>query len=460
MASGSASASYDPATKNILKAGLGTIATHSLSSVLAMARGTSPTKREVIQLIGENVTPATDFVSKASGGTFLGDIFSTNLSGTNTGDQTLPTDFVSAANGGAFLGNITVPATSQPLLPNLISDTTSSIANLEGSYTETIMIADVFNVVGSVVLSADFYMSKISDDGTNVTLTGSGSITGSGTMGQSFPFFTGTPAGLRTQLGLGTVATHSLSSVLAMASGSASKPVTDFVSAASGGTFLGNVTIPGGTIDNTPIGATTANTGSFTTLVASGTVSALGGGSGNWNTAYGWGNHASAGYVTSGSPWTTTGSDIYYNTGNVGINNSGPSEKLYVGGNISATGDITSSASDERLKENIEPINNAVEKIKQIKGITFDWINNIEEIVGSPWNDTTERHVGVLAQDVQKILPEVVRHAPFDLDEHKKSKSGHHYLTVKYEHLVPLLIEAIKEQQVQIDELKEKRNGI
>ena len=47
-------------------------------------------------------------------------------------------------------------------------------------------------------------------------------------------------------------------------------------------------------------------------------------------------------------------------------------------GNFSATGDITSGASDERLKDNIEPINNAIEKVKQIKGVTFDWINNIE----------------------------------------------------------------------------------
>ena len=91
---------------DIFAPNIGTIAKHSLASVLAMARGASPTEREVIQLIGENVTPATDFVSKASGGTFLGDIFASNLSGTNTGDQTLPTDFVSKASGGTFSGNI------------------------------------------------------------------------------------------------------------------------------------------------------------------------------------------------------------------------------------------------------------------------------------------------------------------------------------------------------------------
>ena len=91
---------------DIFAPNIGTIAKHSLASVLAMARGASPTEREVIQLIDENVTPATDFVSKASGGTFLGAIDATNLSGTNTGDQTLPTDFVSKALGGTFSGNI------------------------------------------------------------------------------------------------------------------------------------------------------------------------------------------------------------------------------------------------------------------------------------------------------------------------------------------------------------------
>ena len=107
MASGSASAAYSSATKKILKSGLGTIATHSLSSVLAMATHARPTEREVIALIDENVTPATDFVSKVSGGTFGNTVFATNLSGTNTGDQTLPTDFVSKASGGTFSGNIT-----------------------------------------------------------------------------------------------------------------------------------------------------------------------------------------------------------------------------------------------------------------------------------------------------------------------------------------------------------------
>jgi len=75
----------------------------------------------------------------------------------------------------------------------------------------------------------------------------------------------------------------------------------------------------------------------------------------------------------------------------------------------------------------------------------------------------SEKHeVGVLAQQIQKVLPEAVTQAPFDYDyvEGKAvSKSGQNFLTVKYEKLVPLLIEAIKEQQKQIEELKEIVNA-
>tara|TARA_B110001454_G_scaffold218593_1_gene247066 strand:- start:2137 stop:4413 length:2277 start_codon:yes stop_codon:yes gene_type:complete len=127
------------------------------------------------------------------------------------------------------------------------------------------------------------------------------------------------------------------------------------------------------------------------------------------------------------------------------------SQHMYV------TGDVTSSASDERLKENIEIIENAVDKIKAINGIKFNWKLSVDAL-GFSRNNKTE--VGVIAQQVNKVLPEAVSIAPFDTDEHGKSKSGKNYLTVKYERMVPLLIEAIKEQQQQIDELKEKLNGI
>ena len=66
--------------------------------------------------------------------------------------------------------------------------------------------------------------------------------------------------------------------------------------------------------------------------------------------------------------------------------------------------------------------------------------------------------VGVSAQEVQKVLPEAVKLAPFDKNDYGESISGENYLTVQYEKLVPLLIEAIKEQQTQVEELKKEIN--
>jgi hypothetical protein len=66
-------------------------------------------------------------------------------------------------------------------------------------------------------------------------------------------------------------------------------------------------------------------------------------------------------------------------------------------------------------------------------------------------------HVGVSAQSVEAVFPEVVRHAPFDIkveDGKEVSESGEWYKTVQYDKLVPLLIEAIKEQQSTIDQLR------
>jgi len=128
---------------DIFAPNIGTIAKHSLASVLAMARGASPTEREVIQLIGENVTPATDFVSKASGGTFLGDIFASNLSGTNTGDQTLPTDFVSKALGGTFSGNIDASNLSGTNTGDQTLPTDFVSAANGGTFSDKVMISKV-----------------------------------------------------------------------------------------------------------------------------------------------------------------------------------------------------------------------------------------------------------------------------------------------------------------------------
>jgi hypothetical protein len=96
---------------------------------------------------------------------------------------------------------------------------------------------------------------------------------------------------------------------------------------------------------------------------------------------------------------------------------------------ISVTGDVTSS-SDERLKDNIKVIPNALDKVQQINGVSFDW------------KDSGRSSIGVIAQNVEKVIPEVVN----------ENEDG--YKSVTYGNMVGLLIEAMKEQQQQIEDLK------
>jgi hypothetical protein len=129
-------------------------------------------------------------------------------------------------------------------------------------------------------------------------------------------------------------------------------------------------------------------------------------------------------------------------------------------GRIYASGDITAFYSDMRLKTKISNIDKALEKVLSLNG--FYYINN--DIAKEFGYDDDKVQVGVSAQEVEAILPEIVTLAPFDItgNEHGDmlSKSGENYKTVKYDKLVPLLIEAIKEQQTQIEELKTIINGL
>jgi hypothetical protein len=121
-----------------------------------------------------------------------------------------------------------------------------------------------------------------------------------------------------------------------------------------------------------------------------------------------------------------------------------------VGGGITATGNITAFASsDKRLKENIIPIDNALDKIEKLDGVEFDWTDEYiqRESNGKGEDDYFFRKhdVGLIAQQVQGILPEVV------------AIRDDGYLAIKYEKIVPLLVECIKELKKEINELKENK---
>jgi hypothetical protein len=172
---------------------------------------------------------------------------------------------------------------------------------------------------------------------------------------------------------------------------------------------------------------------------------------------------SSRGYIyTDGTNMSTSAeTGGYYITGNNGIffYTSG-SEKmrvdtngLTVSGTITATSDITANSSDSRLKTNVSVITDALGKLSGLKGVMFDWRDDVADLGFTP---SRMHDVGVLAQDVQAVLPEAVRPAPFDLNDEKTSKSGENYLTVQYEKLTALLIEAVKEQQKMITRHEER----
>ena len=124
---------------------------------------------------------------------------------------------------------------------------------------------------------------------------------------------------------------------------------------------------------------------------------------------------------------------LVYSASKVGINTLADNltYNLEVSGSIRASEGLLSN-SDKRLKENIYPIDNALSRVNQIEGVYFNW------------KDKKESQVGVIAQQVKEVLPEVV------------SEDINSYLSVDYSKLVPLLIEAVNEQSSIIGELEKR----
>lgn len=106
--------------------------------------------------------------------------------------------------------------------------------------------------------------------------------------------------------------------------------------------------------------------------------------------------------------------------------------------------DLLHSHSDIRLKKNIEPLVGCLDKVLQLQGISFDWDKEVSSYVGK----NKDHELGLIAQEVEKVIPEVVFETNvLDLDYQVKN--------VDYEKLIPILVEAIKEQQVKINNLEE-----
>ena len=144
----------------------------------------------------------------------------------------------------------------------------------------------------------------------------------------------------------------------------------------------------------------------------------------------------------------TSGSDASLSSLTTSGNVSGSSTSILTMSEISSSGDIVAegdvvayNSSDVRLKDNIEVIKGSLDKIDGIRGVEFDWNDK------SPgWAQERGHDIGVIAQEVQKIIPEIV----------VERKNG--YLGVDYKRIIPLLSESIKELKQEVEDLKKKVN--
>jgi hypothetical protein len=143
-----------------------------------------------------------------------------------------------------------------------------------------------------------------------------------------------------------------------------------------------------------------------------------------------------SGYHGEDKPWHP---DLVVVSGYVGIGTTTPSERLSVSGNICASGSITGNStscpSDRRYKTSITPLDSSLSKVSKLQGVSYKW-----DRAKFPQKNFPEgKQVGLIAQDVEKVIPEIVN----------TDKDG--YKSLSYDKLTALLIEAVKEQKGQIE---------
>lgn len=193
-----------------------------------------------------------------------------------------------------------------------------------------------------------------------------------------------------------------------------------------------SITVPGtgnfGTVSASSVGATTVAaaagvtgaSGTFSTLNVSGTSSL---------------NTLNATGVTTLNSISSFGASLAINTASANF-----------------SGEVVAYASDGRLKKNVTIIENALDKIGTLGGYSYDWDTEKTRRLG--FHPTNEHEHGLIAQEVQKVMPDAVAPAAFNND----------YLTVKYERLVALLVAGMNEQQAQINgligEIEELKNQL
>ena len=339
----------------------------------------------------------------------------------------------------------------------LISSSDQIAAQISGSLSADHLGSKIVGIVSGAAQISDFGFPSLTGAGLVsgsaqvISLLPTGTVSSSaqlptGILSSSAQLPTGTVSGsaqIIAGLPTGTVSGSAQISASAAASGfggGGSSIPTGTVSSSAEGDAQGQIKLNGANVDINLMGSGDSPT--FNNLTVSGDLTVTGtrtelqitqlniedklisvaSGSTTSANADGGGFHISGSDVS--MTWDDSNDRLFFSTGS------------FFSGSVEVSGDVTAfSTSDERLKDNVTPIGSAIDKINQIGGYEFDWNNSSEH---------SGHDVGVIAQEIEKVLPEVV----VDRD------TG--YKAVRYEKIVALLIQAIKEQQLQIDELKSK----
>ena len=355
----------------------------------------------------------------------------------------------------SFSTRITTAETE--LSNTLISSSDQIAAEISGSFSADHLGSKIVGIVSGAAQISDFGFPSLTGAGlvsgsaqvTSLLPTGTVSSSAqlpTGILSSSAQLPTGTVSGsaqIIAGLPTGTVSGSTQISASAAASGfggGGSSIPTGTVSSSAEGDAQGQIKLNGANVDINLMGSGDSPT--FNNLTVSGDLTVTGtrtelqitqlniedklisvaSGSTTSANADGGGFHISGSDVS--MTWDDSNDRLFFSTGS------------FFSGSVEVSGDVTAfSTSDERLKDNVTPIGSAIDKINQIGGYEFDWNNSSEH---------SGHDVGVIAQEIEKVLPEVV----VDRD------TG--YKAVRYEKIVALLIQAIKEQQLQIDELKSK----
>jgi hypothetical protein len=395
------------AIANTQVSGLGTMSTQNASGV---------------SISGGTITGITD-LAVADGGT-----------GSSSAQDAMNT-FAGAVTSGSYLrgnGTNVVMSTIQAAdVPTLNQNTTGTSSNVTG----TVAIANGgtgATTAGAALTALGAYPSSnptgyTTNTGTVTSVGGTGSyngltLTGSVTTSGNLTLG-GTPTGTWPISVSGNAAT-----------------ATSATSATTAGTITSqanSATITAASINTVSTIVLRDGSGNF----AAGTITATLNGNASTATSAGSATFAtSAGSATTATTASTanalaTGNNYQMNSLGVGTGASGTA------GEIRATNNVTAYYSDDRLKTKLGNIQNALAKIKTLSGFYYE-ANETAQALGYD----VIREVGVSAQQVQAVMPETVAPAPID-DK---------YLTVRYERLVPLLIEAIKELDNKLDSIMAK----